>query len=120
MTSPTPTTTLTPGACVDAKDVIINVYNATNRTGLARSSADALRAAGFTIGTVANWPGPDGVQSFGTIRFGPAAEEPATGLVEHYGQPLLVRPIEREGTDIDIVLGEAFDGWAEFPDTRAC
>ena len=116
----TPASTIAPGACIDAKAVTINIYNATNRTGLARLSANALVDAGFTVGKVANWPEEGGVQSFGTIRFGPAVEEAATGFVEHYGQPLLLRPLEREGMEIDIVLGDSFTGWAPFPETPPC
>lgn len=118
--TPTPTDTEVPEGCIDPKDVTINVYNATNRAGLARTSADALQAAGFTIGDVANDPEDKDIEDFAELRFGPAAEVPATAFLDHYGQPVTLTPVERDGTSLDVVLGDAFDGFAEFPEDPAC
>ena len=116
-----PTLTPTPGQCIDPKDVTINVFNGTSRAGLARSSADSLKAAGFTIGKVANWPDDTEVKSFAVLRFGPAAEGAGTAFAEHYGQPVKLRLIaDMEGLTMDLVLGRKFDQWAEFPEEPAC
>lgn len=119
--APTESITHTPGECVDPKTVTINVYNGTNRAGLARTSADTLKAAGFKIGKVENWPDDKEVKSFAVLRFGPLAEGAATAFAEHYGQPVKLLPIEKmEGTTMYLILGQKFDGWAEFPEEPAC
>lgn len=113
-------TTPTPGQCIDPKDVTINVLNGTTRAGLARTSADALMAAGFTIGQVTNYRKND-VANYAVLRHGPLAEGAATAFAEHYGQPVKLWLVdEMEGTTMDLVVGKKFDRWAEFPEEPAC
>ncbi|MBC7309162.1 MAG: LytR C-terminal domain-containing protein [Tetrasphaera sp.] len=118
--SPTSTSTLTPGACADPTTITVNVYNATNRSGLARTAADALTAAGFTVGRVANDPENKSLPGNAEVRFGPAGEPYAVAFREDYGQAVSLAPTERNGTSIDVVLGDTFTGWAPFPETPPC
>ncbi|MCA1780740.1 MAG: LytR C-terminal domain-containing protein [Dermatophilaceae bacterium] len=125
-TAPTasPTAPATPTAtCVaanDPKTVTINVYNATNRSGLARSSADQLEGAGFTLGSVANDPEAQQVEAALQLRHGPEAEPFATAFKEYYQPTVELVPVEREGTALDLVLGNAFEDLAAFPDLPPC
>lgn len=118
-TSPsTPTATCITGE--DPKTVTINVYNATNRSGLARGSADQLTAAGFTVGTVANDPLGAQVETALQLRHGPAGEPFATAFKEYYQPVAELVPVEREGTELDLVLGNQFEALAAFADLPAC
>lgn len=106
--------------CVDAKAVTFNVYNSTRRPGLAKAAADALTAAGFTVGSVANDPESKQLPGNAEIRFGPAGEAYALSFRDHYGQSVSITPDERTGTTVDVALGESFQNWAPFPDADAC
>lgn len=118
--TPTQTNTLTPGACVDAKDATFNVYNATNRAGLARTAADALKAAGFTVDKVANDPLSKSLPGGIEIRYGEPGHPYATSFKEYYGQPVSIAPDDREDASVDVVLGDTFQGWAAWPETPPC
>lgn len=118
--SPTPTDTLSPGACVDAKNATFNVFNATSRAGLARTAADALKAEGFTVDRIANDPLGKSLPGSIEIRYGEGGHPYATSFKEYYGQPVSIAPDEREDATVDVVLGDAFQGWAPFPETPPC
>jgi hypothetical protein len=56
-TTPTcPTTSFRPGQVVRTRDVMVNVFNASNRSGLAGDTRDALTAKGFKKGVAENAP----------------------------------------------------------------
>lgn len=109
-----------PTGCVDARAAVFNVYNATSRSGLARSAAEALTAAGFNVGKVANDPENKALPGQVEIRFGPSGEPFATSFRDDYGQAVSMTPVEREDTTLDVVLGDAFEAWNEFPETGPC
>lgn len=115
-----PTSTGANGACADTKDVTINVFNSTGRAGLARTAADSLQAAGFTIGRVANDPEDKDLPGNVEVRYGPEGQPYAVTFGEHYGQRVSLWPDEREGTSLDVALGDGFTGWDAFPETPAC
>ena len=107
--------------CVDAKAVTFNVYNSTGRAGLARTAADALTAAGFTVGAVANDPENKDLPGNVEIRFGPEGEPFATSFRDDYGQDVSpTKDDARTGTAVDVVLGDTFSGWAAFPEAGPC
>ncbi len=51
---PTPTCPAGPFSYTETKDVTVNVYNSTGKSGLASSTSEALKKRGFTIGAVDN------------------------------------------------------------------
>lgn len=106
--------------CIDAKNVTFNVYNATPRPGLAKSAADALTAAGFTVGAVANDPERKQLPGNAEIRFGADGEPYALSFRDDYAQVVSMTPDERTGTTVDVVLGDTFQGWGPFPPTGPC
>lgn len=93
----------------DPAEVTVNVYNAKGTPGLARRTADALRARGFTIGEVANAPEDDEVEESAVIRYGPEGREAARLLRGTVPEATLSRNDDREGPVIDLVLGDAFE-----------
>lgn len=108
--SPSPectTTTAKPVALPKPGQVSVNVYNSTDRTGLAASTAATLQERGFVVGTVANDPLGTTVAGTAEIRYGPKGEDEAK-LVQYYfaGSKLVLD--DRKDTSVDVSLGEKF------------
>lgn len=101
--SPTTTCDLAP------KDVEVNVYNATNRAGLAAQVADGLRGRGFVVKTVANDPKRAELTGRGELRYGDKGKS-AAELVDNHVGTFARKVDERTRTSVDVVLGPEFDG----------
>ncbi|PJE96470.1 hypothetical protein CUT44_18410 [Streptomyces carminius] len=117
---PTPTPTRT-GAPPRPAAVTVNVYNATTRAGLAKKTADELRKRGFKVGEVANAPASldKKVKETGLLMGAPAAYR--TGAFDVLLTQLpgaVVRPVDRKGGEVDLVLGDAFRALAAEPAAR--
>ncbi|MFG3202438.1 LytR C-terminal domain-containing protein [Streptomyces sp. NPDC048192] len=96
-------------------EITVNVYNATDRTGLAKDTADALKKRGFKIGDVGNASKQfdKKVKSAG-ILLGPASARNSSLPV--LGTQLAgaeQRTDGRKGTDLDLVIGDGFKGLAQ-------
>jgi LytR cell envelope-related transcriptional attenuator len=88
-------------------EVTVNVYNASNRHGLAAATASLLKQRGFTIGKVTNDPLKENLTIAAQIRGGAvgsadmrvvAAEVPGAQL----------QPDSRGDSSVDLVLGAGF------------
>lgn len=104
----TPTVALPPGK------VTINVYNATNRTGLAASTAKSLASRGFVIGKVANDPLKKTVKGAVELRFGPKGKAAAGVVAKHLSSAKSVAD-KRKDASVDVVLGNAWKQLATAP-----
>jgi hypothetical protein len=92
---------LTPGA------VTVNVYNATNRDGLARSTAKSLQTHGFEIGKIANDPLAKRIAGVGEVRHGQLGTAGASLVAKRLpGAKLVVD--KRTDESVDLVLGNRF------------
>jgi hypothetical protein len=107
----------TRGAQITPRRVQVNVYNATQRKGLARSVAIQLRYRGYVIHDVANDPQQEQVLGTAVIRFG-VQGEPAAKLLATQVPQVGLNDDERSGPVIDLVLGEEFSNLA--PLARGC
>jgi len=90
------------------REVTVNVYNTTYRTGLAKTVADDVRARGFTVKDVANDPLRTMQLGTAVIRYGEQGDL-AAALLKGY-LPVgtqLVRDA-RAGASVDLVIGNAF------------
>jgi hypothetical protein len=87
--------------------ITVNVYNATNRNGLARATSSLLVARGFRPGAVANDPMNLTIAGSAQVRYGPAASRAALVIAAEVPGAVLVRQ-PRTGTTVDLVLGNAF------------
>ena len=108
--SPAPcvTTTVSPGVVLPKPGTVTShVYNATTPAGLARTTAAALTARGFKVGTVANDPLGKSLTNVGEIRYGAAGKDNAA-LMRFYvpGAELVLD--QRTDATIDLVLGLKF------------
>ncbi len=90
----------------DESKIKINVYNGTNRTGLASAAADDFRSRKFTIGQVKDTARYNGIAQ---IRFGPN-ELAAASVVNAYflGDADMQFNIKRNDNVIDVVLGAQY------------
>lgn len=91
-----------PPPSMTPEEVTLNVFNATDRAGLAGRTAEALRERGFEVEGVDN---SDPVEGAGVIRYGPDGQQQAELLAETIDQGLVLDLDEREGTAVDLVLG---------------
>jgi hypothetical protein len=114
-TIPDPTcAVIAPTDAPDPADIGLNVYNATDRSGLAQSVAGEMRERGFAILDVANDPTSRTVVHVAEIR---ATDEDQPGvelLMSHFPGAVFYAD-ERTDPSIDLVLGGAFEGVAPEP-----
>ena len=115
-TAPTPSacTTEAPVSALTPKDVSVNVYNSTTRSGLAGAVAKVARTRGFKVKTVANDPLKKKIAQNAQIRFGPEGAESATLLRTHVPGAVLVND-KRKGDTVDLVVGNAWKSFGAVP-----
>jgi len=91
--------------------VRVNVYNATQRSGLARSVAAQLNRRGYAVQEIANDPRRMRVPGTAIIRFG-AAGDPAAKLLATQIPQVKMDGDKRRAPVVDLVLGERFTALA--------
>ncbi len=87
--------------------VTINVYNATDRQGLARATADQMAARGFILGQVANDPKDATIPAPAEIRHGPTGLVNAQLVSFNIAASTLVDD-QRADATVDLVVGDGF------------
>ncbi|MFI6407900.1 LytR C-terminal domain-containing protein [Streptomyces sp. NPDC050548] len=108
--SPSASTTAT-AAVPKPAQITVNVYNATPRSGLAKSTADELKKRGFKIGDVGNATAQFDKKVKGTgILLGPAASLDTSLPVLATQLTGAERRTEatRKGNAVDLIIGTAF------------
>ena len=99
--------TVTPTQALTLDTVTVNVYNATNRDGLARSVAKSLRTQGFKIGEIANDPLGRPLLGVGEVRHGKlGAKVAALAALRLPGAKVVLD--KRTDDSVDLVLGNRF------------
>lgn len=97
-------------ACeVDRSNIPVNVYNATEREGLAAQVAEQLEGRGFDVRTVANDPKKTTVTGVGQLRYGGNGARGAGVVAAHLDEPTMIEDSRRRPT-VDVVLGPDHDG----------
>ena len=99
-------------------EILVNVFNATWRNGLARQTAWSLASRNFSVGAVANDPWGAYVPGVAVVRFGPAGRFAAWAVTLHVPGALLVND-GRSSSTVDVVLGESFGQLADDATVRA-
>ena len=98
---------VTRAQALKASAVTINVYNATDREGLAASVAKSLRTHGFKVSAVANDPLGKQIAGVGEVRRGRTGAAGAA-LVATRLPGVKVVPDQRSDGTVDVVLGNKF------------
>ena len=104
--TPVTTCTTTAAAPTPAK-ITVNVYNATDRNGLAARTATEVRKRGFTVSTVSNDPLAKRVAGTAEVRYGKSGA-PASKLVIALVKGAKAVQDARVDGSVDLVLGEKF------------
>lgn len=94
-------------AAVPAGQIKVNVYNATDRRGLAARVAGELKRRGFRIGKVDNDPLGRTVTAAAEVRHSSAGARAARTVTAQVGDVVAV-PDERQNATVDLVLGAGF------------
>ncbi|MEU2712654.1 LytR C-terminal domain-containing protein [Streptomyces sp. NPDC007205] len=97
-------------------DITVNVYNATQRTGLAKDTADALKKRGFRIGDVGNAAKEfdKKVKGTGILLGPPDARDTSLAVLATQVSGTEQRTVAgRKGATVDLVIGDAFKGLAQ-------
>ncbi|HEY1134277.1 MAG TPA: LytR C-terminal domain-containing protein [Nocardioides sp.] len=95
------------GATLTATDVVVNVYNASGRSGLAQQTMTELTSRGFTAGQTGNAPGDADVARV-EIRAS-NVESTAVGILRaNLGDPVVVT-LDEEVDAISLWIGPGWD-----------
>jgi hypothetical protein len=99
-----------PAAMPKPGAITVNVYNATAKSGLAKSTADELAARGFKIGTFGNAPAAydKKVKEPALLVGGPKAEAALRALSAQIPGTVTKTDAKHSGTTIDLMIGKAF------------
>ena len=118
--SATSSSTSEPPACdLDPSQVEVNVYNATDREGLAGRVAGDLKKRGFVVRTVANDPKQVEVTGRGQLRHGPNGSQGSQLVARHEGT-VEDDPDDRERAAVDLVLGPDYQHLVDEDRAKAC
>ncbi len=91
--------------------ITVNVYNATDRSGLAASTAKQVRERGFVVGTISNDPQHKSVAQPAEVRYGKNGEA-AAKVVMTLVAGAAPTGDARADASVDLVLGAAFQSLA--------
>ncbi|WP_231134961.1 LytR C-terminal domain-containing protein [Motilibacter deserti] len=92
---------------VPARQITVNVFNATTKAGLAAAVSTQLEARGFRIGTVGNDPAGRPVKGTAQVRSGATGAAAARTLAAHVAGAQLASD-KRPGATVDLVIGNAY------------
>lgn len=114
---PRPTTSsCAPAAPPPAPSSIsVNVYNSTQRAGLAATTGAALSDQGFKVLAKSNDPLGTTVDAVAEIRFGTAAQAKADVLAQRFPGAVKVPDETRTDDIVDVAIGERFTALAPPP-----
>ncbi|WP_149182216.1 LytR C-terminal domain-containing protein [Streptomyces sp. TRM49041] len=95
-------------------DITVNVYNATPRGGLAKSTADELKKRGFAIGKIGNAPEAydKKVPGPGILLGAPGAVKGAFPVLGTQLQGAVTKTDTRATADVDLIIGTGFQSLA--------
>jgi LCP family protein required for cell wall assembly len=102
--SPTPAAPAAQPLTVAPNAITLDVLNGTGTSGLAATAADAMKAQGFTVGTVGN---ESGALEHTEVRFGPSMAEQARTVAAAVPGAAL-QPTDGLGDTIQLVLGPGY------------
>ncbi|MYZ37155.1 MULTISPECIES: LytR C-terminal domain-containing protein [unclassified Streptomyces] len=90
--------------------ITVNVYNATPRGGLAKTTADELKKRGFLIGKVGNAPAKydKKIQGAGILLGSPSAWNTALTVLGTQLKGAATKTDSRKTADVDLLLGTTF------------
>jgi hypothetical protein len=97
-----------------AAAIKVNIYNATPRSGLAKSAADELKKRGFTIGKVGNAPAAydKKVPGTGVLLGAPTATNGSFPVLGTHLPGAVQKTDARRTADVDLIIGTQFKAFS--------
>jgi hypothetical protein len=111
--APSPTCTATSTA-THPSQVTVNIYNATDRTGLAAKTASDVRKRGFKVSAVSNDPLQKKVAAPAEVRYGATGSTSAKLVLALVKGSKAVKD-SRTDSSVDLVLGTKFTALTALP-----
>ncbi|MFJ2216664.1 LytR C-terminal domain-containing protein [Streptomyces sp. NPDC101062] len=107
---PSPSPTTPAKALPKPEQITVNVYNATSRGGLAKTTADELRKRGFVIGKVGNAPETydKKVPGTGMLLGATTVSDSALTVLGTQLKGATPKADTRTTKDVDLIIGSAF------------
>lgn len=91
-----------------SSQVTVRVYNGGTISGQASAVGKALKAAGFQVPTIGNWPGDEPILE--TVIIGANPDDPEVLLVLGFFPDGVARGDGRADHTVDVVFGDTFTG----------
>lgn len=110
--TPTASPCPTPAPLPAATTVTVNVFNATDKAGLAKKAATDLESRSFGIGDVGNDESKRTVTGVAEVRHGPAGERAAALVAANIAGAVTLVPDQRTDATVDLAIGPAYAGLA--------
>lgn len=107
-TPPVPTCRPATAQDVSPESTKVNVFNATNRAGLAKTTSTQVANLGFQVGTVANDPLKKEIPGPAEVRYGPKGKANAQLVLAAVGKGAASVEDTRKDATVDLVLGDTF------------
>ncbi|KOX38614.1 MULTISPECIES: LytR C-terminal domain-containing protein [unclassified Streptomyces] len=107
---PAPAPTAPAATLPKPAQITVNVYNATPRSGLAKTTADELKKRGFKVGKVGNAPAAydKKVPGAGLLLGAPTATKGAFPVLGTQLAGATTKTDTRATADVDLIIGTAF------------
>jgi hypothetical protein len=104
---------------MSADEVVLRVYNGSNRFGLARQVAKELQARGFTVTTITNDQSGRPIPGTAVVRHGPTGRLAAKSVSLQVVGPVVLEDDARSGRTVDLVLGPGYKTMVPRPQASA-
>ncbi len=107
-------TQVSAGKRITSREVTVSVFNASDRSGLASETLNALADRGFQPGDAGNAPGGTGVRF---VQVWSTEEDDAAArlVARQFGPRVVVRVGDDLGVGVDVVVGPRFRGLVKAP-----
>jgi LytR cell envelope-related transcriptional attenuator len=109
--SPSVKAAASPKPLPSPSSITVDVFNATTRQGLAKTTAKQLEQRGFVIGDVANDPADSKITGTAVVRYGPKGKNQAKVVAAQVPSSKLVND-KRTDRSVSLALGEAYTNLA--------
>lgn len=102
------------GRRITSEEITVSVFNASDRSGLASETLDALAERGFALGDVGNAPADADVPVI-QVWTDDKDDIAAKLVARQFGRGTVIKEAEDLGQGVDVVVGERFRGLVPAP-----
>ena len=103
----------------EVSSITVNVYNATNRTGIADEVAKSFKTSGFSVAQTENWGGETAIKESARIVTGPRGINAAYTTAQYIPDSVVHYDPSINDETISVVLGVGYDKVLEAKDVKS-